>query len=126
MSKLISKNIINYRICWRPLHIKLTEKDLDLIEAFVVKTLGKGFELTLDKLFQFKSKLNRSEQEEENKTYFCSELAARLYKELGLLNEDKSSTTYFPVDFSQKGYMTIIREGVSIGNERIISFDGIK
>ena len=91
-----------------------------------MKTLGKEFELNLDKLFQFKSKLARTEEEEDKKTYFCSELAARLYKELGILNEEKSSTMYFPVDFSQKGELKIIKEGVSMGDERIISFDGVQ
>lgn len=92
----------------------------------MVKTLGKEFELNLDKLFQFKSKLVRTEEEESNKTYFCSELAARLYKELGILSEERSSSMYFPVDFSQKGDLRIIKEGVSVGEERIISFDGLR
>ena len=92
----------------------------------MVKTLGKGFSLNLDKLFQFKSKLKRTNEEEEKKTYFCSELAARLYKELGILDEEKSSTNYYPVDFSQKGKLKFIKPGVSLGNEKIISFDGLK
>lgn len=50
---------------------------------------------------------------------------ARLYKELGILNEEKSSTNYYPVDFSDKGQLKIIRDGVSIGNERLISFDKV-
>ena len=90
-----------------------------------MKTLGKEFGLNLDKLFMFKSKLKRTDEEEEKKTYFCSELAARLFKELGILDENKSSTTYYPVDFSQKGSLNIVKPGVSLGHERIICFDGL-
>ena len=82
----------------------------------MIKTLGKGFQLNIDKLFQFKSKLVRTDEEEEKKTYFCSELAARLYKELGIFDEEKSSTNYFPVDFSQKGKLNFVKPGVSLGN----------
>ena len=60
--------------------MELGSKEIDIIEAYVVKTLGKEFGLNLDKLFQYKSKLKRTDEEEEKKTYFCSELAARLYK----------------------------------------------
>lgn len=105
--------------------MKLTPRDIEIIENFVIKTLGKNFQLNLDKLLQFKSTLARTNEEEESKTYFCSELVARLYKELGILNEEKSSTNYYPVDFSDKGQLKIIRDGVSIGNERLISFDKV-
>ena len=60
--------------------MELTPKDIETTEAFVAKTLGKEFEITLNKLFLFNSALSRSAEEEESKTYFCSELAARLYK----------------------------------------------
>lgn len=83
---------------------------------FIAKTLGKGFELSLNKLFQFKSKMERTQEEEEGKTYFCSELVARLYKELGILDESKSSTSYYPVDFSQKGGLKITKPGVTLSN----------
>ena len=63
----------------------------------------------MGKLFTFNSVLKRSEDDDKKKTYFCSELAARLYKELGLLDEEKSSTRYYPVDFSDKVKMHIPR-----------------
>lgn len=45
--KLISKNYFYWRICWRPLSLEIGNKEIEIIEAFVVKTLGKGFELSL-------------------------------------------------------------------------------
>ena len=67
-----SNFLINLRIAWRPLQATLTEQDYNIIEAFVAKTLGKGFDITVNKLFTFKTVLRRSVEEEEKKTYFCS------------------------------------------------------
>ena len=52
--------------------IDLSGKDIMVIEAFVAKTLGKEFEISLDKLFTFNSVLKRSEEDDKKKTYFCS------------------------------------------------------
>lgn len=52
------------RIAWRPLNIQLANYEVDVIEAFVAKTLGKGFELNLNKLFMFTSKLERTKEED--------------------------------------------------------------
>ena len=40
--------------------MQITEKDIDVTQAYVAKTLGQGFEISLDKLFVFSSKLQRS------------------------------------------------------------------
>jgi hypothetical protein len=71
----------------------------------------------------FSSTLKKS-PEEEKQSFFCSELAARLYKELGLLDEKKSSTSYYPVDFSEKGGMRLLRDG-KLGPEQVIAFNGL-
>ena len=67
--------------------------------------------------------LVRDPAEDENKTYFCSELVARLYKELGLLDEEKASTRYYPVDFSEKIRLSFKRDKVVFDNERVIAFN---
>jgi hypothetical protein len=110
-------------MAWKRLNIKLTPQDISVIEAFVAKTLGKEFEISLDKLFTFSSVLKRNPEDDEKKTYFCSELVARLYKELGLLDEEKSSTRYYPVDFSDKTRLKFHREGVYMEPERLIAFN---
>lgn len=112
-----------YRICWRPLIIDLANYEVEIIEAFVAKTLGKQYDINLNKLFQFQSKLERNKEEEEKSTYFCSELIARLYKELKLIDGEKSSASYFPIDFSSKGDLKFSRNGVSLGREQIIAFE---
>jgi hypothetical protein len=77
----------------------------------------------VDKIFTFSSVLKRTEDDDKKKTYFCSELAARLYKELGLLDEEKSSTRYYPVDFSVKTKLNFKRPNVYFENERVIAFN---
>lgn len=54
----------NQRIAWRKLNFKLESNHIDTIEAFLVKTLGKdlfyqgkGFDISLDKIFSFQSKI---------------------------------------------------------------------
>lgn len=37
----------NVRIAWRQLNIELTASDIQTIEAFIIKTLGKSFELNV-------------------------------------------------------------------------------
>lgn len=33
-------DLIEYRVCWRPLSINLNASDIQTIESFVIKTLG--------------------------------------------------------------------------------------
>ena len=58
----------------------------------------------------------------EPETYFCSQLVARLYKSLGLIDPLKSSKNYWPRDFSNAGKLEILQGG-SLENERVIIFD---
>lgn len=53
-------------------------------------------------------------------------MVARLYKELKLIDGEKSSASYYPVDFSSKGNLKIAKSGVSLGNEKIIAFEKVK
>jgi hypothetical protein len=52
------------RIAWRRLNIKLTAHEISIIEGFVAKTLGKGFDINMEKLFMLTSALKRSPEEE--------------------------------------------------------------
>ena len=60
MTKQSSNYVYKQRIAWRKLNAKITPHEVQIIEAFVAKTLGKGFEISLDKLFKFKSTLQRT------------------------------------------------------------------
>jgi palmitoyltransferase len=41
-----------------------------------------------------------NKEKEQERGYFCSELVAKAYKNVGLLDEKKSSCRYWPVDFA--------------------------
>lgn len=55
----------------------------------------------------------------ENAGYFCSELIAKLYKSIGLLDQIKSSCQYWPVDFCSEK-LTNLLKGATLGNEQLI------
>lgn len=44
-------------------------------------------------------------------TYFCSQLVARLYKFLGLIDQKVSSKKYLPKSFSDAGSLKILGGG---------------
>ena len=44
------------------------------------------------------------EADQKNRSYFCSELIAKAFKELGIIENDKTSCTmFFPNHFDAKG-----------------------
>ena len=54
-----------------------------------------------------------------NRTFFCSELVAAVYKEVGLLRPDVASTSYTPADFTEDNVTFL--NGVTLGPpERVI------
>lgn len=60
-----------------------------------------------------------------DRTFFCSELVAKAFKILGILeNDDKSSAKYFPGDFSmkQEGNMNLTR-GTTVDPELMVIVD---
>ena len=60
-----------------------------------------------------------------DRTFFCSELVAKAFKILGILEDDeKSSAKYFPGDFSmkQEGNLNLTR-GTSIDSELMVIVD---
>lgn len=59
------------------------------------------------------------EEEEPERGYFCSELVAKVYKKLGLLEKEKASSSYWPVDFTSRGGLNLF-ESAFLGEERLI------
>ena len=59
-------------------------------------------------------------------TYFCSSLIAKIYKNLGLLDEKVSSIKYMPHSFTEKDNLQIKQNGkygaANLGKEHIIVF----
>lgn len=58
--------------------------------------MGRKYKFSVKKYF-----MNReSEEQKDNKSYFCSSLIGKIYKELELLDPKVSSTQYRPSSFA--------------------------
>ena len=70
-----------------------------MLKPFIKKMIGKSYSCNAIKLLK-----KESEEDLEGKgEYFCSELVAKAYKLLGLIDPSKSSNSYWPVDFTDRG-----------------------
>ena len=77
------------------------------------------WELIVSKL----SNNTKNESENETKTnYFCSELVASLYMNLGILDKKIPSKNYLPGSFSSDANIEFLNEA-SLGLEYIIDFN---
>ena len=86
---------------------------------------GKDFKFTISKLARKRPEVEideESKQEfiEEDRTFFCSELVAKAFQVLGILQDDgKSATRYHPHSFSAKGQSFLkLAPGITIGEEQ--------
>jgi len=59
---------------------------------------------------------------EENRTFFCSELVAAIYKHLDLLEWQRASTQYWPGSFSDKNQL-LLKNEAKFSNECFIDFN---
>lgn len=90
------------------------------VKEFVKTNLHKEYGFSLGKLLRFNEIVCENEQEEKNRTYFCSELIAALYKQLGLFEPKKPSSSYIPKDFTDKGSLNMINNTALEPERRII------
>jgi hypothetical protein len=107
-------SIYNWRqyIQYFDLYQKITIRKLEYLKkadvqrellSFVKKNLGKNYEINFKKLVTMESDVNWdmiNKEKEQERGYFCSELVAKAFKNVGLLDEKKSSCRYWPVDFA--------------------------
>jgi hypothetical protein len=72
---------------------------------------GNNYQLNLSKiLFGARKDSIGNETELEKRKFFCSELVAKCYKELGILKTDKASSNFYPNDLSCMAQTPIILE----------------
>jgi hypothetical protein len=69
-----------------------TKEKLIKLEEFIKVARNKRYSLAASKLLRKKCKNDSDMNIKEDKTYFCSELAASIYKNLGLLPPDISAS----------------------------------
>lgn len=104
------------RLVYRKLNFERTDENLLNLEKFVKNVKGKAFKFSPKKIIK---KSTKNPGEEDN--FFCSELLASAYKVLGILPEDKSSSSYLPGNFSEDKNLELI--GATLGPEQVIDFD---
>jgi len=56
---------------------------------------------------------------DEDRTFFCSELVAKMYKVLGILDSEEPSSSFFPGNFSAKKKLPL-KPGSQLGPEYFI------
>ena len=71
------------------------------LDAFVREVVGHKYALSIAKLLQRKTVAldgsnNTGKFVAENRTFFCSELVAKAYKVMGLLEPEGASSQYLP------------------------------
>lgn len=82
------------------------------------QVLGKRYEIGPSKLLKRVSVIRKND---EDRTFFCSELVAAVYKQLELLEGEKSSSQYWPGSFSDKEKMSLLK-GAKFSKEYVIDF----
>lgn len=74
-------------------------------------------------MLKLKSHSKKSEESDsEKRSYFCSELVARAYKNVGLLERGKGSARYWPADFTARGAIELEKQSY-LGKEKTIVLD---
>lgn len=132
-NQMYGVSIYNWRqyIQYFDLYQKITIRKLEYIKkadvqrqllTFVKKNLGKNYEINLSKLVTLESDVDWNminKQKNKDRGYFCSELIAKAIKSVGLLDQKKSSSRYWPVDFAEKNGL-LLKKGAYLGKEQVI------
>ena len=89
---------------------------VSVLKKFLESVEGKSYSISADKLLKTKTK---RVLDEEERTFFCSELVAKAFKTLEILEDDDiSCTQFYPHHFSQNGQAFLnLRSEVEIGPE---------
>lgn len=81
---------------------------IDVLDTFLREALGLSYGLSGGKLMKQKTTIKSTTDENElidaDRTFFCSELVAKAFKLLGIIENDETSCTQFlPHHFSSRG-----------------------
>mmetsp|Transcript_70662 Transcript_70662/g.132243 ORF Transcript_70662/g.132243 Transcript_70662/m.132243 type:complete len:490 (-) Transcript_70662:84-1553(-) len=139
-------------IVWRKVYFRRSHQQMENLERFVASAIGAEYGLDMNKLFLSRknslgfdadgSPISPSSHtptaspvpdlyhetfenpQEDNRTYFCSELVAACLKRVGVLAGSKASTQYWPGSFSQQsGWALPLQPDTFIGEELVIVLD---
>ena len=107
----------NYeKVCYRKLYSINKEELHPILMTFMKKMIGKNYSFGALKLLR----RNSSEEAVELQSdFFCSELMAKAYKYIGILDNSKGSNRFWPVDFTDRGSIPFIGANY-LGFEKLI------
>lgn len=107
---------------FRSLNRRLTSAEMAKLNKFRHSVKDKGYDF--DGLELLRAALDSGlfwENREDLSAYFCSELIADTYREIGFLDGGKPANEYTPDDFSSKASPPLsLLNGVWLGNEIIV------
>lgn len=95
----VDNNTLYNQIFVRKLVCNRDKEFYDKFEEFLDQVQGNTYQLNLSKIL-FGRKDSVQDSELEKRKFFCSELVAKAYKELGLIKTEKASSSYMPNDLS--------------------------
>eukprot|EP00347_Sterkiella_histriomuscorum_P001620 403371331 len=113
-----------HKIVYRKLFFPRTKMFHEGLEDFMKQSIGKRFKINAAKLLRQKCDSDNSQIIKDDKGYFCSELVASAYKRLGILDQERAASKYWPGDFSQENAnsQSQFRNGAYLGEQYTIDF----
>ncbi|MDR0625377.1 MAG: hypothetical protein LBF72_02940 [Holosporales bacterium] len=101
----LTKVVDNYNggVCVRSLHEPLAS---DQLRVAIVRNLGISYEKSLKQLF---NSVTGGNTEEDGSSWFCSELAAHIYKQTNVFADGKLANNTIPKDFSSASETDLLR-----------------
>eukprot|EP00347_Sterkiella_histriomuscorum_P010769 403374988 len=112
------------RIVYRRLKCQRTRDQLIKLQSFLQAAKCKKYKVTATKLLRKKCIDDSDDNIREDKTYFCSELVASIYKNLGLLPQEKSASRYMPGSFQSKKGLKLLG-GAVLEDDKLVDFDNL-
>lgn len=109
------------KMMYRKLDFDYSEETLSKLESFLKQAIGKKYKFSISKLTSNKTmtsdEIKRFSEEQEtkcdsddieeedrffmdNRTFFCSELVAKCYKVMGIIDMDEITSKFLPKHFS--------------------------
>ena len=122
----IGENQFRIRCVYRKVNFNRTQECLEKAYRFITEAQGKKFKFTIKKFLAKGpearlSELCENEFIEENRDFYCSELVAKFFQVIGVLQDQdmRAATQYTPHNFSVKGQSFLnLADGVTIGQEQ--------
>ncbi|CDW89888.1 ph domain containing protein [Stylonychia lemnae] len=116
------------QVILRHLEVERSDALIDKLEIFLKEAVGNKYGISTSKLlFQRNTvKPKKNKYIDDDRTFFCSELVAKAYKVLGIMEDDGRPSNYFyPASFSSKSTALNLTVGAHLGQEMNIAIDSV-